>query len=75
MKEKVRRLAVTDSDGRLVGILAVCDLVRHAWTAHLRGEEAESGLPELLESVSRPRQMLSPLSKHEREVLAEYYAP
>lgn len=77
-RAQVRRLAVTDPEGHLLGILTLSDLIRHAWTAHLRGEEEEWGLAELLEAVSRPRQgsadVLKPLSEHEREVLAEYYA-
>lgn len=78
-RAQVRRLVVTDSDDHLLGILALSDLIRYAWTTHLRGAEEESGLAELLESVSRPRQesanTLHPLNEREREVLAEYYAP
>jgi CBS domain-containing protein len=77
-RAQVRRLAVTDSEGHLVGILALSDLIRHAWSARVRSEEEQTGLAHLLESVSRPRQgsseTLEPLSEHERDVLAEYYA-
>jgi CBS domain-containing protein len=78
-RAQVRRLVATDAEGRLLGILTLSDLIRHAWSTHLHGDEEESGLAELLESVSRPRQdttsTLHPLSEREREVLAEYYAP
>jgi CBS domain-containing protein len=74
---QVRRLAVTDADGHLLGVIALSDLIRHVYSAPLRVEGEEQALAELLESVSRPRiedtTILQPLSEHEREVLAEYY--
>jgi CBS domain-containing protein len=44
----IRRIPVTDPDGRLVGILALADIARHL------GPEAPSTVEELLERVSEP---------------------
>jgi CBS domain-containing protein len=45
---QVRRIPVTDPDGRLVGIVALADVARHL------GPEAPSSVEELLERVSEP---------------------
>ena len=75
---QVRRLPVVDADNRLVGVLALSDLIRHAWTDRLRGHHEDPHLAVLLESVSRPRAQtsdaLQPLSEAERERLAEFDA-
>lgn len=44
----IRRIPVTDSDGRLVGIVALADIARQL------GPEAPSTVEELLERVSEP---------------------
>jgi CBS domain-containing protein len=44
----IRRIAVTDPDGRLVGVLALADIARHL------GPEAPATVEELLERVSEP---------------------
>jgi len=73
---QVRRLPVVDADGRLVGLLALSDLIRHAWTDRLRGHGEDPQLAVLLESVSRPREpssdALQPMSEAQRECLAEF---
>ncbi|HET8937546.1 MAG TPA: CBS domain-containing protein [Polyangiales bacterium] len=75
---QVRRLPVLDVDGRLVGVLSLNDLIRHAWTDRLRGHDEDPHLAVLLESVSRPRTQwsdaLPPMSDAQREHLAVFDA-
>lgn len=75
---QVRRLPVVDADGLLVGVLALSDLIRHAWTHRLRGQNDAPDLAVLLESVSRPREphdgALTPMNDDQRERLAEFDA-
>ena len=51
----IRRIPVTDPDGRLVGILALADIARHL------GPEAPTTVEELLERVSEPAHLPAPV--------------
>jgi CBS-domain-containing membrane protein len=78
---QVRRLPVVDADGQLVGIIALSDLVRNAWSASSGRVDADtsSRMHTLLEAVSRPRSGQSDnvpaLTKDERESLAMFDTP
>lgn len=80
-RAQVRRLLVLGTDGRLVGLLTLSDLIRHAWTARTRLDaDSDALLPSLLLAVSSPRPSmrggtLSPMDSDERERLAEYDSP
>ena len=73
---QVRRLPVVDADGRLVGVLALSDLIRHGWTDRMRGNAEDPHLAVLLESVSSPHAQqndaLQPMNDAQREHLAEF---
>lgn len=80
-RAQVRRLPVVDADGRLVGIIALSDLIRNATLARLRAGNAEGArtLDSLLVAVSRPRRSrgdaLALMTNDEREGLAMFNLP